>query len=250
MTLGLPPEAWAAAALSLQVSAWATALSLPFGLAAAMALARGRFWGRGALDLLVHAPLVMPPVATGYLLLLAFGPNGPLGAPLERWFGVGFAFQWTGAALAAAVMGFPLLVRAIRLSLEAVDPRMEEAAATLGAGRVARFMWVTLPLIAPGVLVGAVLCFARAMGEFGATITFVAAIPGRTETLPAAIYALTQTPGGDAAALRLTLVSIGVAVAALALSEALSRRMQRRLGRSGAKRSAHGPDAKRIQNGS
>ena len=226
----LSPEEWSAVVLSLQVSAWATAASLPFGVAAAMALARGRFWGKALLNGLVHLPLILPPVVTGYLLLLAFGRQGAVGAFLEAHLGVVFAFRWTGAALAAAVMGFPLMVRAIRLSIEAVDPKLEQAASTLGAGRLRRFTLVTLPLIAPGVIAGAILCFAKAMGEFGATITFVAAIPGETETLPAAIYAATQTPGGDAGALRLTAISVLIAMGALLASEILARRVARRVG--------------------
>ncbi|MEL6980360.1 MAG: molybdate ABC transporter permease subunit [Pseudomonadota bacterium] len=225
------PEEWAAVRLSLIVSATATVASLPFGLAAALALARGRFWGKTLLNGLVHLPLILPPVVTGYLLLLAFGRQGPIGAFLEAQFGIVFAFRWTGAALAAAVMGFPLMVRAIRLSIEAVDPKLEQAAATLGAGRLARFGLVTAPMILPGLLAGAVLCFAKAMGEFGATITFVSAIPGETETLPAAIYSLAQTPGGDAQALRLTLISIALAMGALIVSEIAARRAQARIAR-------------------
>jgi molybdate transport system permease protein len=178
--------------------------------------------------MLVHLPLVLPPVVTGYLLLLAFGRRGPVGALLAE-FGIVFAFRWTGAALACAVMGFPLLVRAMRLSIEAVDGRLEQAAATLGANRLQVFGLVTLPLILPGILAGTVLCFAKAMGEFGATITFVSNIPGETQTLPSAIYTLTQVPGGEAGALRLTLISIAVSMAALVLSEVLARGVARRL---------------------
>lgn len=224
----LGAEEWAAVALSLKVAVWATILSLPPGIAVALALARGRFWGRGALNVIVHLPLVMPPVVVGYLLLLTFSPVAPVGQALAS-LGIVFAFRWTGAALAAAVMGFPLMVRAIRLAIEAVDPRLEQAAATLGASRLRVFVTVTLPLILPGVLAGAVLAFAKAMGEFGATITFVSNIPGETRTMPSAIYAFLQQPGGDGAAVRLVLVSIGVATAALIASEALARSMARRV---------------------
>lgn len=225
----LGPEEWSAVALSLRVAVWATLLSLPPGIAVAMLLARGRFWGRGALNVLVHLPLVMPPVVVGYLLLLTFSPVAPVGRGLAS-LGIVFAFRWTGAALAAAVMGFPLMVRAIRLAIEAVDPRLEAAAATLGASRVRVFLTVTLPLILPGVLAGAVLAFAKAMGEFGATITFVSNIPGETRTLPSAIYAFLQQPSGDGAALRLVIVSVLVATLALVASEALARMMARRVG--------------------
>jgi molybdate transport system permease protein len=224
----LGAEEWAAVALSLKVAVWATILSLPPGIAVALALARGRFWGRGALNVIVHLPLVMPPVVVGYLLLLTFSPVAPVGQALAS-LGIVFAFRWTGAALAAAVMGFPLMVRAIRLAIEAVDPRLEQAAATLGASRLRVFATVTLPLILPGVLAGVVLAFAKAMGEFGATITFVSNIPGETRTMPSAIYAFLQQPGGDGAAVRLVLVSIGVATAALIASEALARSMARRV---------------------
>jgi molybdate transport system permease protein len=229
MTDWLPPEAATALALSLRVSLVATLVSLPFGVLVAYALARWRFPGHGVLNGLVHLPLILPPVVTGYLLLLAFGRQGWIGAPLWDWFGVTFAFRWTGAALAAAVMAFPLLVRAIRLAIEAVDPKLEEAAATLGASRAQVFATVTLPLILPGIIAGAVLAFAKAMGEFGATITFVANIPGETQTLPTAIYSFLQVPGGDGAALQLVLISVAVAMAALALSEWLSRRVAARI---------------------
>ena len=215
--------------LSLRVALWAMVGSLPFGLATAMVLARGRFWGKSVLDGMVHLPLVMPPVVTGYLLLLLFGRHGPLGRLLDEWFGIVLAFRWTGAALASAVMGFPLLVRAIRLSLDAVDRRLEEAAGTLGAGKLFVFALVTLPLIAPGIIAGMVLSFARSLGEFGATITFVSNIPGETRTIPSAIYTLTQTPGGDIGALRLTVVSIALAFIALMTADLLARRMGRRL---------------------
>ena len=230
MTGWLPPEALVALALSLRVALWATVLSLPLGLAVAWLLARRRFPGHGLLNGLVHLPLILPPVVTGYLLLLAFGRRGVMGAWLHEVLGITLAFRWAGAVLAAAVMAFPLMVRAIRLSFEAVDPRLEEAAATLGAGRLAVFVTVTLPLILPGVLAGAVLAFAKAMGEFGATITFVANIPGETQTLPTAIYTFLQVPGGDATALRLVLLSIAVAMLALGVSEWLARRVARRVG--------------------
>ncbi|MFC3085625.1 molybdate ABC transporter permease subunit [Tabrizicola soli] len=226
---GLSPAETQALLLSLRVSFWATLTSLPLGLLAAHALARWRFPGHGLLNLIVHLPLILPPVVTGYLLLLSFGRQGWAGAALWDWFGFTFAFRWTGAALAAAVMAFPLLVRAIRLALEAVDPRLEEAAATLGASRGMVYLTVTLPLILPGLLAGAVLAFAKAMGEFGATITFVANIPGETQTLPTAIYSFLQVPGGDAGALRLVLVSVAIATLALALSEWLSRRIAARI---------------------
>jgi molybdate transport system permease protein len=202
-------------------------VSLPFGIGVALLLARGRFPGLGLLNVAVHLPLVLPPVVVGYLLLLALSPAAPLGSALAS-VGVVFAFRWTGAALAAAVMGFPLMVRAIRLAIEAVDPGLEQAAATLGASRLRVFATVTLPLALPGVLAGAVLAFAKAMGEFGATITFVSNIPGETRTLPSAIYAFLQQPGGDGAALRLVMVSIAVAVLAVLASEWLARRMMRR----------------------
>ena len=215
--------------LSLRVAFWAMLGSLPFGLAMAIVLARGRFWGKTLLDGVVHLPLVMPPVVTGYLLLLLLGRHGPLGRFLAESFGLVFAFRWTGAALASAVMGFPLMVRAIRLSLDAVDRRLEEAAGTLGAGRAFVFMLITLPLIAPGIVAGMVLSFARSLGEFGATITFVSNIPGETRTVASAIYTLTQTPGGDAGALRLTLVSIALSLVALLAADLLARRIGRRI---------------------
>lgn len=221
----LSPEEWQALLLSLKVSLWATLVSLPLGILAAYALARWRFPGHGLLNGLVHLPLILPPVVTGYLLLLTFGKTGWVGSTLWDWFGFTFAFRWTGAALAAAVMAFPLMVRAIRLAVEAVDPKLEEAAATLGASRPVVFATVTLPLILPGVIAGAVLAFAKAMGEFGATITFVANIPGETQTLPTAIYAFLQVPGGDASAFRLVVISIVLAMGALVLSEWLARRV-------------------------
>jgi molybdate transport system permease protein len=225
---GLGPDEAEAVRLSLRVAFWAMLWSLPFGLATALVLARGRFLGKSLLDGVVHLPLVVPPVVTGYLLLLLFGHNGPLGRFFAA-FGIVFAFRWTGAALAAAVTAFPLMVRAMRLSLEAVDRRLEEAAGTLGAGRVSAFLLVTLPLMAPGIIAGMVLSFARSLGEFGATITFVSNIPGETETVPLAIYALTQTPGGDPAALRLTAVSVILSLLALLASEILARQLRQRL---------------------
>jgi len=232
MSLALTPEEWGALTLSLRVSFWAVVWSLPLGILVAQALARWQFPGKQALNLVVHMPLILPPVVTGYLLLVAFGRRGWLGAWLEEWFGLVFAFRWTGAALASAVMAFPLMVRAIRLAIEAVDPRLEAAARTLGAAPAWVFLTVTLPLILPGILVGAVLAFARAMGEFGATITFVSNIPGQTQTLPTAIYALLQMPGGEARAMRLVLVAVVVAAAAIVLSEWLSRMVARRVGGS------------------
>jgi molybdate transport system permease protein len=229
MTDWLGPDEWRAVALSLRVSFWATLLSLPFGIAVAWVLARRRFPGWQVLNGLVHLPLILPPVVTGYLLLLTFGRRGPAGAFLEETFGIVLAFRWTGAALAAAVMAFPLMVRAIRLSIEAVDPRIEDAAATLGAARPWVFLTVTLPLILPGIIAGAILAFAKAMGEFGATITFVSNIPGQTQTLPSAIYAFLQVPGGDAAAARLVVIAIAVAMAALFLSEWAARAVARRI---------------------
>jgi molybdate transport system permease protein len=229
MTDWLSPEAWTAVALSLRVSIWATLASLPFGILAAVALARWEFPGKAVLNGLVHLPLILPPVVTGYLLLLTFGRMGPFGGFLHDWFGITFAFRWTGAALAAAVMAFPLMVRAIRLSVEAVDPRLEEAAATLGASRPVVFLTVTLPLILPGIIAGAILAFAKAMGEFGATITFVSNIPGETQTIPSAIYAFLQVPGGDADAFRLVVVSVILAMGALVLSEWFARRAATRV---------------------
>ncbi|NEU13283.1 molybdate ABC transporter permease subunit [Methylobacterium sp. BTF04] len=227
--LGLTPDEWTAIVLSLRVAAVATLASLVPGLAVAWVLARKRFPGRALLDGLVHLPLILPPVVTGYVLLLALGRRGLFGPTLAQ-FGIVFSFRWTGAALACAVMGFPLMVRAMRLSIEAVDRRVEQAAATLGAAPLAVFLTVTLPLALPGVLVGAVLAFAKAMGEFGATITFVSNIPGETQTLPSAIYTLTQVPGGEGAALRLTLISVALSMTALLISELLARRLGRRLG--------------------
>jgi molybdate transport system permease protein len=225
----LGPEEWQAVVLSLRVSFWATLLSLPFGIFVAFALARWRFPGHALLNGLVHLPLILPPVATGYLLLLTFGTQGLVGGMLEQ-LGIVLAFRWTGAALAAAVMAFPLMVRSIRLSIEAVDPKLEEAAATLGASRPWVFFTITLPLILPGVIAGAILAFAKAMGEFGATITFVSNIPGQTQTLASAIYTFLQVPGGETSALRLVALSVLIAMAALLLSEAVARRVARRVG--------------------
>ena len=221
------PDELTAIRLSLKVALWATFGSLPLGLLAAYALARWRFPGKLLLDGLIHLPLVMPPVVTGYLLLLSFGRRGFIGAPLAEHLGIVFSFRWTGAALACGVMAFPLLVRAVRLSFEAVDRRLEEAAGTLGASRAWVFLTATLPLALPGVLAGMVLAYAKALGEFGATITFVSNIPGETQTLPSAIYTFTQVPGGETGALRLTLVSIGLAFAAMVASELLARPVAR-----------------------
>ena len=226
---GLSPDEWSALRLSLKVSLVAAIVTLPVALGLAFALARGRFPGKALLDGLVLLPLVLPPVVTGYVLLILLGRRGPIGAFLDQTFGIVFAFRWTGAALACAVMGLPLMVRTMRLAIEGVDRRLEAAAATLGANPAQTFFCVTLPLIWPGMLAGFVLGFAKAMGEFGATITFVANIPGETQTLPSAIYSLTQTPGGDAAAMRLTLVSIIVSLGAVLVSELLVRRAARRL---------------------
>ncbi len=229
MTDWLSPEEWRAVALSLRVSFWAVLASLPFGIFVAYALARWRFPGKQVLNGLVHLPLILPPVVTGYLLLLTFGRRGWAGQMLDEWFGIVFAFRWTGAALAAAVMAFPLMVRAIRLAIEAVDPRLEEAAGTLGAPRLWVLATVTLPLILPGIIAGVILAFAKAMGEFGATITFVSNIPGQTQTLPSAIYSFMQVPGGEAQAARLVAVAIAIAMAALLLSEWISRAVARRI---------------------
>lgn len=225
--LGLSPDEWNAVRLSLKVSTVAMLASLPPGIAIAWLLARKRFPGHAVLNGLVHLPLILPPVVTGYVLLLTFGRRGPIGAFLDTHFGIVFSFRWTGAALACAIMGFPLLVRAIRLSIEAVDRRLEAASATLGASPAWVFATVTLPLILPGIFAGMILSFAKAMGEFGATITFVSNIPGETQTLPSAIYTFTQVPGGDAGALRLTIVSVVIAMAALLASEIMARRVSR-----------------------
>ena len=225
----LTSEEWVAIELSLRVAFWATAAALPAGIAMAFLLARKQFWGKAILDGLIHLPLVLPPVVTGYMLLLTMGRRGPVGAFLADHFGIVFSFRWTGAALACAVMGFPLLVRAIRLSIEAADVKLEQAASTLGANPISVFFTVTLPLALPGILAGIVLCFAKALGEFGATITFVSNIPGETQTISAAIYTYTQVPGGDAAAFRLTVIAVAVALAALVMSEWFARRAGARL---------------------
>ena len=220
----LSPAEWTAVELSLRIAIVATAWALPFGIAAGWLLARKNFWGKTLLDGLVFLPLVLPPVVTGYLLLIWFGRRGPIGGFLDNHFGIVFSFRWTGAALACGVMGFPLMVRPIRLAFEAIDRKFEDAAATLGANQILVFLTVTLPLALPGVIAGVLLCFARALGEFGATITFVSNIPGETQTISAAIYTLTQIPGGDAEAGRLVLVAIVLALAALIASEWLARR--------------------------
>ncbi|OYX72421.1 MAG: molybdate ABC transporter permease [Rhizobiales bacterium 32-66-11] len=220
--LHLSADEWTAVVLTLRIATVAMLASLPFGILMALALARGRFWGKSVLNGIVHLPLVLPPVVTGFILLLLFGRRGPIGAFLDAHFGIVFSFRWTGAALACAVMGFPLMVRTIRLSIEAVDRKLEDAAGTLGASPMWVFLTVTLPLILPGVIAGMILSFAKAMGEFGATITFVSNIPGETQTLSAAIYSFTQVPGGDAGALRLTLISVAISMAALIASEILA----------------------------
>lgn len=225
----LGPAEWTALMLSLKVAFWATLFSLPFGFAAAYALSRGQFFGRQALNILVHLPLVMPPVVTGYLLLLGFGRTGPLGEAFEALFGIIFAFRWTGAALAAAIMGFPLMVRAIRLSLDGIDRGLEEAAGSLGASRWRVLRTVTLPLAWPGILAGAVLGLAKGMGEFGATVTFVSNIPGETQTLALSIDTLLEVPGGEPLALRLAILSILIAAFALIISEILAQRAARRM---------------------
>jgi molybdate transport system permease protein len=221
----LTPEEWIAVRLSLKVATVASLTSLPLAIAAAYALARGRFPGRAVLDGFLHLPLVLPPVVTGYVLLLTFGRRGPVGSALKSCCGIVFSFRWTGAALAAAIMAFPLMVRAFRLSIEAIDIRLEQAASTLGANRAYVFATVTLPLALPGVMAGLILAFAKALGEFGATITFVSAIPGETQTVSAAIYAYTQVPGGEAGALRLSVVAISIALLAVIASELLTRRV-------------------------
>nr|WP_279290554.1 molybdate ABC transporter permease subunit [Rhizobium skierniewicense] len=221
--ISLTPEEWTAIRLSLWVSTIAMLASLPFGIATAYALARGRFWGKSILNGIVHLPLILPPVVTGFVLLILFGRRGVIGQFLDQSFGIVFSFRWTGAALACAVMAFPLMVRSIRLSIEAVDRKLEEAAGTLGASPLWVFLTVTLPLTLPGIIAGMILAFAKAMGEFGATITFVSNIPGETQTLSAAIYTFTQVPGGDAGALRLTFVAIAISMLTLLASEFLAR---------------------------
>ena len=204
---------------------WASLFSLSLAVLLVHALARWQFWGRQLLNICVHLPLILPPVVTGYVLLLVFGQTAPVGRFLNDTFGIVLAFRWTGAVLAAAVMAFPLMVRAIRLAIEAVDPKLEQAATTLGAGPIRVFLTITVPMMAPGLVAGVVLAFAKAMGEFGATITFVANIPGQTQTLPSAIYAFLQVPGGDASAVRLLVLSVFISVLALALSEWMARRV-------------------------
>jgi molybdate transport system permease protein len=227
--LELSPQDWTAVQLSLRIATVSTLVALPFGIAIAMLLARGTFWGKSLLDAVVHLPLVLPPVVTGYLLLISLGRKAPLGAFLADHFGVVFSFRWTGAALACGVMAFPLMVRAIRLSIEAIDRRLEDAAATLGANRSWGFITVTLPLALPGIIAGMMLAFARALGEFGATITFVSNIPGETQTISAAIYTLIQVPGGDSDALKLVFISVIISFAALLASEWFARRATARL---------------------
>ena len=225
----LTPQDWTAVLLSLRIASVATLVTLPFGIAIALLLARRDFWGKPLVDAIIYLPLVLPPVVTGYLLLITLGRRAPVGAFLDNHFGIVFAFRWTGAVISCGVMAFPLMVRAIRLSIEAIDARLEDAAATLGARPALVFFTVTLPLALPGIIAGGMLAFARALGEFGATITFVSNIPGETQTISAAIYTLTQVPGGDAAALQLVIVAVIISVAALVASEYLARRATARL---------------------
>jgi molybdate transport system permease protein len=227
----LSPAEWTAVLLSLRIAIVATLASLPFGVLAAYALARWHFPGKTLLAAIIYLPLVLPPVVTGYMLLIAFGRRGIFGGLLAD-LGIVLSFRWTGAALACAVMGFPLMVRAMRLSFEAIDPRLEQAAGTLGANPIVRFFLISLPLAMPGIVAGATLAFARSLGEFGATITFVANIPGETQTIASAIYTFIQVPGGDAAALRLTFVSIAIALVAIIASEIVQRQGEKRLTRS------------------
>jgi molybdate transport system permease protein len=227
--LELSSQEWTAVALSLRIAVVSTLIALPFGIAIATLLARKSFWGKSLLDAVVHLPLVLPPVVTGYLLLITFARKAPVGAFLADHFGIVFSFRWTGAALACGIMAFPLMVRAIRLSIEAIDRRLEDAAATLGANRAWLFLTVTLPLALPGIIAGMMLAFARALGEFGATITFVSNIPGETQTISAAIYTLTQVPGGDSAALSLVIVAVIISLATLVASEWFARRAGARL---------------------
>ncbi len=224
----LPPEAWSAIALSLRIAFVATLCATPFAIFAAYLLARTHFIGKSLLDALVHLPLVLPPVVTGYLLLLAFGKAGWIGAMLAQ-IGIVFSFRWTGAALASAIMAFPLLVRPIRLAFETADPRFEQAARTLGANPWRVFLTITLPLASPGIITGMILGFARALGEFGATITFVSNIPGETQTIASAIYALIQSPGGDALAFKMTLIALALALGALIAADMLARRASARV---------------------
>jgi molybdate transport system permease protein len=226
----LTPDEWQAVILTLDVSVRAVVLSLPFALVLAVLLSRGRFWGKVVLDTAAHLPLVLPPVVVGWLLLIIFGLHGPIGGWLFAWFGIRLVFSKAGAVLACAVMILPLILRSIRLSLEAVDPGLEQAARTLGAGPLDRFFTITLPLATPGVLVGAFVGFAAAMGEFGAVITFAANIPGQTQTLPLAIYSALQSPGGETTAARLSLVSVALAVVFLLAADRLQRRVMRYVG--------------------
>lgn len=228
-SLALTPFEVEALTLSLWVSGWAVLASLPPGIACAWLLARCRFPGKSLVDGLIHLPLVLPPVVVGYALLVTFGRRGVVGAWLYDTFGFTFAFNWKGAALASAVIAFPLLVRAVRLSLDSIDKGLEDAARTLGAGPVRVFFTITLPLVTPGIITGVILAFARSLSEFGATITFVSNIPGETRTLPIALYTLTQVPGGDAGAIRLCIISVVVAFIALIASEILARRVSRRI---------------------
>ena len=225
----ISPTEWTAVLLSLRVAVVATLIATPIGIGVAWLLARGRFWGKPLFDALIYLPLVLPPVVTGYLLLLLLGRRGLVGAWLADHLGIVFAFRWTGAAIACGVMSFPLLVRPIRLSIEAIDRRLEQAASTLGASPWKVFFTVTLPLALPGILAGMVLGFAKAIGEFGATITFVSNIPGETQTISSAIYSLISTPDGDVAALRLVIVSVAIAMAALVASEIFARQAMRRV---------------------
>jgi molybdate transport system permease protein len=225
----LSPGELEALRLSLRVASWNLIVGLPLALAVAWLLARCRFPGKELLNALVHLPLILPPVVTGYILLILLGRRGPVGELMAQWLGIVVAFRWTGAAIAATVMAFPLMVRPIRLSLEAIDQRLEAAAGTLGASPLAVFATVTLPLALPGIIAGGILGFAKGMGEFGATITFVSNIPGETQTLPLAIYTLTQIPGGELGALRLTLIAVAVSLAALLAAEVLGRSLARRI---------------------
>jgi molybdate transport system permease protein len=227
--LSLSNEEWTAVHLTLRIASVAMLVSLPFGILVGWLLARGQFWGKSILNGLIHLPLILPPVVTGFILLILFGRRGPIGAFLAEHFGIVLSFRWTGAALACGVMGFPLMVRSIRLSIEAVDRKLEDAAGTLGASPLWVFTTVTLPLILPGIIAGMILSFAKAMGEFGATITFVSNIPGETQTLSAAIYTFTQVPGGDAGAFRLTIISVVISMAALMASEFMAYLVGRRV---------------------
>ncbi|MGC1467584.1 MAG: molybdate ABC transporter permease subunit [Pseudolabrys sp.] len=227
--LDLSQQDWTAVLLSLRIATVATLVSLPFGIAVGYVQARKQFWGKSLFDAVIFLPLVMPPVVTGYLLLITLGRRAPVGSFLADHFGIVFSFRWTGAALACGIMAFPLMVRAIRLSIEAIDTRLEDAAGTLGANRTWAFLTITLPLMLPGVIAGMMLAFARALGEFGATITFVSNIPGETQTISAAIYTLTQVPGGDRLALQLVVVAVIISLVALILSEWFARRAGARL---------------------